>query len=105
MGINSESDIAANLQIGPTDQGMVRLYVQGDGIDLGDARVAGREPPQERKSIPCAAQLGQPNGCANSGSRNTCSRRAAWRANLATSILRRAAASGSCSPMRMISAS
>ncbi|MEM9582667.1 MAG: DUF6324 family protein [Pseudomonadota bacterium] len=34
MGINTESDIAANLQIGPTDQGMVRLYVQGDGIDL-----------------------------------------------------------------------
>ncbi|MDA8747386.1 DUF6324 family protein [Litoreibacter sp.] len=34
MGINSENDIAANLQIGPTDQGMVRLYVQGDGIDL-----------------------------------------------------------------------
>jgi len=34
MGINSESDVAANLQIGPTDQGMVRLYVQGDGIDL-----------------------------------------------------------------------
>jgi len=34
VGINSESDIAANLQIGPTDQGMVRLYVQGDGIDL-----------------------------------------------------------------------
>ena len=34
MGINTESEIAANLQIGPTDQGMVRLYVQGDGIDL-----------------------------------------------------------------------
>ncbi len=34
MGINSESDVAANLQIGPTDQGMVRLYVQGEGIDL-----------------------------------------------------------------------
>ncbi len=34
MGINSENDIAANLQIGPTDQGMVRLYVQGEGIDL-----------------------------------------------------------------------
>ncbi|WP_108483629.1 DUF6324 family protein [Oceaniglobus ichthyenteri] len=34
MGINSESDIAANLQIGPTDAGMVRLYVEGDGIDL-----------------------------------------------------------------------
>ncbi|MDO5657156.1 MAG: DUF6324 family protein [Paracoccus sp. (in: a-proteobacteria)] len=34
MGINSESDIAANLQIGPTDQGMVRIYVEGEGVDL-----------------------------------------------------------------------
>ena len=34
MGINSESDISANLQIGPTDQGMVRIYVEGEGIDL-----------------------------------------------------------------------
>ena len=34
MGINSETDIAANLQIGPTDQGMVRIYVEGEGIDL-----------------------------------------------------------------------
>ena len=29
MGINTESDIAANLQIGPTDLGMVRIYVSG----------------------------------------------------------------------------
>ncbi|MCC5960968.1 MULTISPECIES: DUF6324 family protein [unclassified Roseinatronobacter] len=34
MGINSESDISANLQIGPTTMGMVRIYVAGDGIDL-----------------------------------------------------------------------
>jgi hypothetical protein len=34
MGINSESDIAANLQIGPTSLGMVRIYVAGDGVDL-----------------------------------------------------------------------
>ncbi|GKY88693.1 DUF6324 family protein [Sinisalibacter aestuarii] len=34
MGINSESDTAANLQIGPTTLGMVRLYIEGDGIDL-----------------------------------------------------------------------
>ena len=34
MGINSENDIAANLQIGPTTLGMVRIYVEGDGIDL-----------------------------------------------------------------------
>ncbi|MTH63599.1 DUF6324 family protein [Paracoccus shanxieyensis] len=34
MSINTQSDIAANLQIGPTDQGMVRIYVEGDGVDL-----------------------------------------------------------------------
>ena len=34
MGINSQSDIAANLQIGPTDQGMVRIYVEAEGVDL-----------------------------------------------------------------------
>ena len=28
MGINSESDVTATLQIGPTTQGMVRLFVQ-----------------------------------------------------------------------------
>ncbi len=28
MGIDSESDVAANLQIGPTTLGMVRLYVE-----------------------------------------------------------------------------
>ena len=34
MGINSEKDIEANIQIGPTDLGMVRIYVEGDGIDI-----------------------------------------------------------------------
>ncbi|SLN35357.1 hypothetical protein ROG8370_01447 [Roseovarius gaetbuli] len=34
MGINSESYIEANLQIGPTDQGMVRLYVEGQGVEI-----------------------------------------------------------------------
>lgn len=27
MGINTERDIEANLQIGPTDHGMVRLFI------------------------------------------------------------------------------
>ena len=31
MGINSPSDISANLQIGPTDEGMVRIYVEAEG--------------------------------------------------------------------------
>ncbi|MCB1367185.1 MAG: hypothetical protein KDK00_05450 [Rhodobacteraceae bacterium] len=34
MGINKQSEIAANLQIGPTTAGMVRIYVDGPGIDL-----------------------------------------------------------------------
>ena len=34
MGINDDSDIAANLQIGPTSEGMVRLYIEADGVSL-----------------------------------------------------------------------
>ncbi len=34
MSIDKQSDIAANLQIGPTNLGMVRIYIEGDGIDL-----------------------------------------------------------------------
>ncbi len=34
MGIDSESEIGANIQIGPTTLGMVRIYIEGDGIDL-----------------------------------------------------------------------
>jgi len=34
MGINSESDMAANLQIGPTSSGMVRIYVEGEGVSV-----------------------------------------------------------------------
>ena len=35
MSINSPSDTVANLQIGPTDAGMVRIYVEVEGgIDL-----------------------------------------------------------------------
>ena len=34
MGINKESEISANLQIGPTSLGMVRIYVEGDGIEI-----------------------------------------------------------------------
>lgn len=31
MGINSERDIEANLQIGPTSLGMVRMYIEATG--------------------------------------------------------------------------
>lgn len=34
MGINTESDIEANLQIGPTELGQVRLFIEGEGIEI-----------------------------------------------------------------------
>lgn len=34
MGIDRESDIGASLQIGPTTLGMVRIYIEGDGLEL-----------------------------------------------------------------------
>ncbi|MEQ9695427.1 DUF6324 family protein [Shimia sp. SDUM112013] len=34
MGINTERDIEANLQIGPTDKGFVRLFIEADGIEI-----------------------------------------------------------------------
>jgi hypothetical protein len=34
MGINNERDIEANMQIGPTDQGMVRLFIEADGVEI-----------------------------------------------------------------------
>lgn len=34
MSINTERDIEANLQIGPTDAGMVRLFVNAGEIEI-----------------------------------------------------------------------
>jgi hypothetical protein len=34
MGIDRESDVAANLQIGTTSLGMVRLYIETETIEL-----------------------------------------------------------------------
>ncbi|WP_425041282.1 DUF6324 family protein [Primorskyibacter sp. S187A] len=34
MGINDERDIEANLQIGPTDQGMVRLFIAAGNTEI-----------------------------------------------------------------------
>ncbi len=31
MSINKQSEVAANIQIGPTDQGMVRIYIEAEG--------------------------------------------------------------------------
>ncbi|MDG1236085.1 MAG: DUF6324 family protein [Amylibacter sp.] len=34
MGINTEREIEANLQIGPTTEGMVRFFISGDSIEI-----------------------------------------------------------------------
>ena len=34
MGINTERDVEANMQIGPTDEGMVRIFIEGNGIEI-----------------------------------------------------------------------
>ena len=34
MGINDDKDIEANLQIGPTDRGMVRLFIEAGKLEI-----------------------------------------------------------------------
>ena len=34
MGIDKESEFEANLQVGPTSLGMVRIFVEGDGLEV-----------------------------------------------------------------------
>ena len=34
MGINTPSDIEANMQIGPTSEGMVRIFIEGGGVEI-----------------------------------------------------------------------
>ncbi|MEP2533301.1 DUF6324 family protein [Shimia sp.] len=46
MGINTERDVEANLQIGPTDQGFVRIFVEA-----GDAEIPMDFSPEEAREI------------------------------------------------------
>lgn len=34
MGIDTERDVEANLQIGPTSTGMVRIFIESDGVEI-----------------------------------------------------------------------
>jgi|TARA_B110000908_G_scaffold153626_1_gene190320 hypothetical protein len=34
MGINKQRDVEANMQIGPTDQGMVRIFIESQGVEV-----------------------------------------------------------------------
>ena len=46
MGINTERDIEANMQIGPTDQGMVRIF-----IEAGETEIPMDFDPEEAEEI------------------------------------------------------
>ncbi|EKE45851.1 hypothetical protein OCGS_0077 [Oceaniovalibus guishaninsula JLT2003] len=65
MGINDTSDTSANLQIGPTDKGNVRIYVEGDGIDLPldfDPEEAEEIAEEIRAAAAVARTLSAPKG-------------------------------------------
>ncbi|XDA96887.1 DUF6324 family protein [Sulfitobacter sp. LCG007] len=34
MGIDTERDIEANLQVGPTDKGMVRIFIESGNVEI-----------------------------------------------------------------------
>ena len=62
MGINTERDIEANLQIGPTDQGMVRLFIEADGIEIPmdfDLNEATEIAEEIRAAIEAARAIGK----------------------------------------------
>ncbi len=46
MSINTERDVEANLQIGPTDQGFVRIFVEA-----GDTEIPMDFSPDEAREI------------------------------------------------------
>lgn len=73
MSINRQSDQSANLVIGPTSLGMVRIYIEGDGVDLpldfepDEAReiaqeLLGAAQRAEAMSEPAAGKSGSGNG-------------------------------------------
>ncbi len=67
MGIDKQSDIAANIQIGPTDLGMVRIYIEADGgieLPLDFSPEEAEEIAEELRAAAEAARAvgGKPKG-------------------------------------------
>ena len=65
MGINKESDTEANLQIGPTDQGMVRLFISAGASEIPmdfDPEEAEEIAEELRAAAEAARAMGSPKG-------------------------------------------
>jgi len=63
MGIDKQSDIAADVQIGPTSLGMVRIYIAADGIELPldfDPEEADEIAEELRAAAEAARTMGKP---------------------------------------------
>ena len=87
MGINRQSDESANLQVGPTTAGMVRIYVASDTVDLPmdftpeDAEeiarelMAAAETVRSRAPRPSAGPRSRPSSGARPRRRESASRR------------------------------
>ena len=62
MGIDKQSDLVANIQIGPTTLGMVRIYIEGEGVDLPldfDPEEADESAEEWRAAAEAARAMGQ----------------------------------------------
>lgn len=66
MGINTERDITANLQIGPTDQGMVRLYVEAESAEI-PMDFSPEEAEEIAREILAAVQVARTQGSRGGG--------------------------------------
>ncbi len=64
MSINTERDIEANLQIGPTDLGMVRLFILSDQfeIPMDFSPEEADEIAEEIRAAAAAARKAKPRG-------------------------------------------
>lgn len=76
MGINDERDVTANLQIGPTSMGMVRIYIEAEGgIELPldyDPEEAMEIAEELRAAAEAAREIagGKRSGAARNGPRD-----------------------------------
>lgn len=66
MGIDKQSDIAANLQIGPTTLGMVRIYIEAEGMEL-PLDFDPEEAEEIAEELIGAAKLAREGGAAKKG--------------------------------------
>lgn len=69
LSINKQSEVAANIQIGPTDQGMVRIYIEAEGGVELPLDFDADEAEEIAEELRAAADVARAMAAANSGSK------------------------------------